>query len=153
MVIRQLASTPPAIHHHVLGFSQPLHAHRPPDPGALSRCLQIAQRIIPTFSPDRDKIWKTEPGGKYTDAHTTGTLEKATRHDGFGAGSHEEQQPTRPPVALIGGGLLRWGCEEGRTGAAEPQPPWAPDPAHQVRVDTIQGVPWSRSRSPRTSAP
>lgn len=42
MVIRQLASTSPAIHHHVLGFSQPLHPHRQPDPGAFSHSLQIA---------------------------------------------------------------------------------------------------------------
>lgn len=56
MVVRRPASTPPAIHHHVLGFSQPLHAHRQPDPVAFSHFSKGSEKWMNNFSSNT--YWK-----------------------------------------------------------------------------------------------
>lgn len=56
MVIRRLVSTSPAIHHHVLGFSQPLHSHRQSDSVAFSHFSKGLEKWMNNFSSNT--YWK-----------------------------------------------------------------------------------------------
>lgn len=56
MVIRRLVSTSPAIHHHVLGFSQPLHSHRQSDSVAFSHFSKGLEKWMNNFSSN--SYWK-----------------------------------------------------------------------------------------------
>lgn len=56
MVIRWLASASPAIHHHVLGFSQPLHSHRQSDSVAFSHFSKGLEKWMNNFSSN--SYWK-----------------------------------------------------------------------------------------------
>lgn len=56
MFIRRLASTSPAIHHHVLGFSQPLHSHRQSDSVAFSHFSKGLEKWMNNFSSS--SYWK-----------------------------------------------------------------------------------------------
>lgn len=56
VVIRRLASTSPAIHHHVLGFSQPLHSHRQSDSVAFSHFSKGSEKWMNNLSSN--SYWK-----------------------------------------------------------------------------------------------